>query len=194
VGDAYTFTMQKAPDKDFRFSHSNKAVLAYSYGFKTGTNHYDTFKFSTSAYLSNLNPGITLGFNFPHLFWWQCDGPNVTNLPFYVGVDVEMGQDKSFLITGDATVVLYSREIQWSPSFMGLYFQRFVLGSSYKIKYSTQDNSLKTHTLSMSAVFYMSPIVGTLLTRMQIGLGASVTKDLSVGWGDGWKFSVAFGL
>lgn len=194
VGDAYTFTMQKAPDKDFRFSHSNKAVLAYSYGFKTGTNHYDTFKFSTSAYLSNLNPGITLGFNFPHLFWWQCDGPNVTNLPFYVGVDVEMGQDKSLLITGDATVVLYSREIQWSPSFMGLYFQRFVLGSSYKIKYSTQDNSLKTHTLSMSAVFYMSPIVGTLLTRMQIGLGASVTKDLSVGWGDGWKFSVAFGL
>ena len=194
VSDDYIFTVQKTPGNDFRFSHSNKAVLSYSYGFKTGTNHYDTFKFSTSAYLSNLNPGIKLGFNFPHLFWWQCDGPDVTNLPFYTGVDVELMQDRSLLITGTATAVLYSREIQWSPSVLGLYFQRFVLGSSYEIKYSTQSNSLTSHTLSMSAVFYMSPIVGTILTKTQIGLGASVRKDLSVGWGDGWKFSVAFGL
>jgi hypothetical protein len=194
ISDDYVFTMQKTPDSDFSFSHLNTAVLSYSCGFKTGTNPYDAFKFTTSAYLLNLNPGIKLTFSFPRLLWWRCDGPDVTNLPFSAGIDVTMVRGMNLLIAGAATVVLYSREIQWSPSFMGLYFQRFVLGSSYEIQYSTLSNSLKSHTLSMSAVFYMSPIVGTLLTRLKIGLGASVQKDLSVGWGDGWKFSIAFGL
>lgn len=194
ISDAYTFTMNSAPDKETAFSHRNKAELSYSFGFRTGTNPYDAFEFNASAYLSNLDPGITLTFNFPRLLWWQCDGPNVTNLPFSAGVDVRLAKDRSFLITGAATAILYSREIQWAPAFMGLYFQRFVLGSSYEIQYSTQNNALMSHKLSMSALVYMSPIVGTLLTRTRLGLGASVQKDLSVGWGDGWKFSIAFGL
>ena len=194
VSDDYIFTMTRTSGDDFIFSHSNNAVLSYSYGFKTGTNPYSSFKFSTSAYLSNLNPGIKLGFNFPQLFWWQCDGPDVTNLPFSVGVDVGMSRDRSLLITGTATAVLYSREIQWSSAFFGLYFQRFVVRSLYEIGYSTGLGSVVSHKLSFDALVYMSPVVGSVLTKLKIGLGGMLEKDLTVGWGDGWKFSIAIGL
>ena len=194
VSEDYTLTMQKMADGSFTFINSNEAEVSYSFGFRTGTNPYDAFRFKASAFLSDLNPGITLSFSFPRILWWQCNGPDVTNIPFAAGIGVQMANGGGLLIAATARAILYSHEIQWSSPFFGLYLQRFAVGSSYEIGYSTALGSVVSHKLSFDALVYMSPIVGSLLTKLKIGLGGTLEKDLTVGWDQGWKFSMAFSI
>ena len=77
---------------------------------------------------------------------------------------------------------------------MGLYFQRFVLSSGYSISYIAGDDKLYSQKADATALFYMTPIVGTYLTRLRVGLGATLEKDLMLGWDDGWQVTLAFGL
>ncbi|MBQ7281622.1 MAG: hypothetical protein IJR16_02465, partial [Spirochaetales bacterium] len=69
-----------------------------------------------------------------------------------------------------------------------------VLSAGYSVSYITGDDRLFSHKADASAVFYMTPIVGSYLTRLQFGLGATVEKNLMAPWDEGWQFSVAFGL
>ena len=195
VSGGYGFLIDSAPEKDLWFSQATLLQVAYGLVYPTGTNPYDAFRFQTSAYLSNLLPGIGISLKFPRLFWWRCDGPDVTNIPFSVSVDVAAGSGYSSLVlSASARAVLYSREIQWAPAILGLYFRRAVLDAVYDISYTTGADALSSHSLKLSAVCNMSPIVGSGLTRMSFDLGLSLTKDLTVGWDQGWKVRLVFGL
>ena len=183
------------PEGLFDIGYGSAFSVEYRFGFRTGTNPYDSFSFSSQAYLNDLIPGLRLSVKMPRLLWWRCDGPNVTNLPSVFTLDASFTNDYSALnLTGSAKVVLYSREIQWSPAFMGLYFQRFALSAGYSVSYITGDDSLFSHKANASALFYMTPIVGSYLTKLQVGLGATVEKNLLSPWDEGWQFTVAFGL
>ena len=195
IGETFKVAMVTAPDTDFTFAVGNYLSLTYNFGFKTGTNPYDVFNFSAKAYLDDLLPGFGFGVRLPRLLWWRCDGPDVTNLPASFSVDAAFADECTTLVlSGAAKVVLYSREIQRSLSFMGLYFQRFVLSSGYSISYIAGDDKLYSQKADATALFYMTPIVGTYLTRLRVGLGATLEKDLMLGWDDGWQVTLAFGL
>ena len=194
VAGSYGVVVDSFPGADLWISQASYLQLAYGMSIPTGTNPYDSFGFKINAYASNLVPGISIDLNFPRLFWWRCDGPDVTNIPFSLTADVMADSDyRGLSLSGSARAVLYSREIQWSPSFLGLYFQRAVLDAVYGITYATASGALSEHKLTLSAVGYMSPIVGASLTRLQIGLGLSLEKDLLVGWDSGWNVKIAFG-
>ena len=194
VQDSYKFAMLSAPGYDFDYAQGNYLGLSYDLAFRTGTNPYDVFQFSVEGHLNWNLPGVTLGMRFPRLLWWRCDGPNITNLPFAFAVDASYeDMDHNPVIKGAATVILYSREIQRSLSFMGLYFQRFVLSASYGISYELGQDSLSSHTASSTAVFYMSPVIGSSLTRTRFGLGVTVNKNLMTDWADGWEVKLALG-
>jgi len=194
VAGSYGVIVDSFPGEDLWISQASYLQLAYGMSIPTGTNPYDSFGFRINAYASNLVPGISIDLNFPRLFWWRCDGPDVTNIPFSLTADVMADSDyRGLSLSGSVRAVLYSREIQWSPSFLGLYFQRAVLDAVYGITYATASGALSEHKLTLSAVGYMSPIVGASLTRMQIGLGLSLEKDLLVGWDSGWNVKIAFG-
>ena len=194
VQDSYKFAMLSAPDMEFDYAQGNYLGLGYNLAFRTGTNPYDVFQFSVEGYLNWNLPGVTLGMRFPRLLWWRCDGPNITNIPFAFAVDASYeDMDHNPVIKGAASFILYSREIQRSLSFMGLYFQRFVLSSSYEISYELGQDSLSSHTASATAVFYMSPVIGSGLTRSQFGLGVTVEKNLMADWADDWNVKLALG-
>jgi hypothetical protein len=160
-----------------------------------GANYYDKFALYVDAYLLNLQPGIKFELALPRLLWWRCDGPDVTNLPFRMVLDAVADPGLNGLtLSGSAHVVLYSREIQWAPAVFGLYFRRAVLDASYNITYATASNALTEHSLKLSAVGYMSPVIGDGLTNMSVGLGVSLVKDLLVGWNEGWKVKMYFGI
>ena len=195
IAEAFKTAMAASAEGEFSFGYGNAFALEYSFGFRTGTNPYDAFNFSARAYLDDLIPGLTLSVRLPRLTWWRCYGPNITNLPAVFSFGASFTNDYSALnLTGSAKVILYNREIQWSPAFMGLYFQRFVLSAGYSVSYITGDDRLFSHKADATALFYMTPIVGAYLTRLQVGLGATVEKNLMAPWDEGWQFSVAFGL
>ena len=194
VAGTYGVLVDSLPDEELWVSQASYLHLAYAMLIPTGTNPYDSFRFQIKAYVSNLLPGVGIDLKFPRLLWWRCEGPDVTNLPFSMSVDVMSDSSyKGLVLSGSARAVLYSREIQWSPSFLGLYFRRAVLDAVYDISFVTATRALAEHKLTLSAVGYMSPIVGGGLTRLSLGLGVALEKDLLVGWSDGWKVEVSFG-
>lgn len=194
VSGAYGMMLWALPGQDIAFMDGTLLQVDYGLYYPMGTNPFDSFRFRARAYLSNFLPGVYVGFSFPHLLWWRCEGPDVTNIPFSVSVDAMAGTGyKSLVVSGTAYAILYSREIQWSPAFLGLYFQRAVLDARYDISYSTENNALAAHKLTLSATAHMSPIVGSGLTRMRFHLGLALEKDFLVGWDEGWKVRLAFG-
>ena len=194
VSGAYGVVMTSLPGQEIGFHQASLLKIAYGLVHPTGTNPYDVFRFQTTAYLSNLLPGINVSLQFPRLLWWKCEGPDVTDIPFSVSLDAMAGSGyKSLVVSASARAILYSREIQWSPAVFGLYFQRAVFDAVYDISYDTGINELATHILTVSGAIHMSPIVGSGLTRSQFKLGLSLAKDFLTGWKDGWKVRFVFG-
>ena len=191
----YGAMLDAVPGQETVFAQTSLLQVGYGLAYATGTNPYDSFKFQTSVYLSNLLPGITVSLKLPRLLWWRCDGPDVTNIPFSVsvttGADIEYS---GIFISASARAVLYSREIQWSPSILGLYFRRAVLDAVYDITYTTASNMTEVHRLTVSAVGQLSPIIGSALPQLNVRLGLSMEKDFLAGWGKGWTVRIAFGV
>ena len=191
----YGAMFDAVPGQETVFAQTSLLQVGYGLAYATGTNPYDSFKFQTSVYLSNLLPGITVSLKLPRLLWWRCDGPDVTNIPFSVsvttGADIEYS---GIFISASARAVLYSREIQWSPSILGLYFRRAVLDAVYDITYTTASNMTEVHRLTVSAVGQLSPIIGSALPQLNVRLGLSMEKDFLAGWGKGWTVRIAFGV
>ena len=151
-------------------------------------NHYDTFGFSTKAYLSDLRPGVNLTMKFPRLLWWKCNGPDVTNLPFRFTVDAIFDPvNETFVVDGNVTVVLYSREIQRAVSFLGLFFQRFTVDMTYNATFISGIDAFG-HTLSATAAFTLSPVLGEYLTQVKVRLGATFVTDF-----ENYQVRLAFG-
>ena len=194
IGD-YGVYVDYLPGEDLWVSDASRLQLVYGLVVPKGANYYDKFALYVDAYLLNLQPGIKFELAFPRLLWWRCDGPDVTNLPFRMVLDAVADPGlKGLTLSGSAYVVLYSREIQWAPAVFGLYFRRAVLDASYNITYATASNALTEHSLMLSAVGYISPVIGDGLTNMSVGLGVSLVKDLLVGWNEGWKVKMYFGI
>ena len=173
----FEFAAMDSPQNGTTYGISTFASMTYSYSRKTGMNHYDTFGFSTKAYLSDLRPGVNLTMKFPRLLWWKCNGPDVTNLPFRFTVDAIFDPvNETFVVDGNATVVLYSREIQRAVSFLGLFFQRFTVDMQYNATFISGIDAFG-HTLSATAAFTLSPVLGEYLTQIKVRLGATFVTD-----------------
>ena len=173
----FEFAAMDSPQNGMTYGISTFASMTYSYSRKTGMNHYDTFGFSTKAYLSDLRPGVNLTMKFPRLLWWKCNGPDVTNLPFRFTVDAIFDPvNETFVVDGNATVVLYSREIQRAVSFLGLFFQRFTVDMQYNATFISGIDAFG-HTLSATAAFTLSPVLGEYLTQIKVRLGATLVTD-----------------
>ena len=177
LGGSFEFAAMDSPQSDMTYGISTFASMTYSYSRKTGMNHYDTFGFSTKAYLSDLRPGASMTMRFPRLLWWKCNGPDVTNLPFRFTVGAIFDPvNETFAMDGSVTVVLYSREIQRAVSFLGLFFQRFTVDMTYNATFISGIDAFG-HTLSATAAFTLSPVLGEYLTQVKVRLGATFVTD-----------------
>ena len=184
----FEFAAMDSPQDGTTYGISTFASMTYSYSRKTGMNHYDTFGFSTKAYLSDLRPGVNLTMKFPRLLWWKCNGPDVTNLPFRFTVDAIFDPvNETFAMDGSVTVVLYSREIQRAVSFLGLFFQRFTVDMTYNATFISGIDAFG-HTLSATAAFTLSPVLGEYLTQVKVRLGATFVTDF-----ENYQVRLAFG-
>ena len=177
LAGSFEFAAMNSPKNDITYGMSTFASVTYSYSRKTGMNPYDTFGFSTKAYLSDLRPGAGIMMRFPRLMWWKCNGPDVTDLPFSFTVDAIFDPvDKTLAIDGSVTVVIYSHEIQRAISFMGLFFQRFTVDMKYNATFISGIDAFG-HTLSATAAFTLSPVLGEYLTQIKVKLGATFVTD-----------------
>ena len=190
IADQYDFLLLSA-DKEIETAQRNILDLNYTYSIKRGVGVYEKFTFTADAYLFNQFPGIQLGIQLPRLLWWRCQGADITNLPVSFRADACFNNAwDDISLTAKTKVILYGRELQWSFSFFGLYFQRFTLSAQYNANYLTKDKAF-THTIDLSALFSLSPIVGSYLTRIKAGLGATATYKPQT---NEWVFNVAFDM
>ena len=114
---------------------------------------------------------------FPRLFWWNCDGPNVTNWPISFTADAVYDlMNNAYALDGTVSVVLFSREIQRAVSFLGLFFQRFTVDMKYNASFISGINAFG-HRLSATAAFTLSPVLGEYLTQVKVKLGATIETD-----------------
>ena len=190
VGDRFEFVGVTSTSGGFAYGITNLLSVGYSYARKTGLNHYDSFGYSLTAYLSDLRPGAVFSMQFPRLLWWKCDGPNITNLPFSFSTDALYHPDSgTFDLNGSVSVTLYSREIQRAIPVvvLGLHFQRFVVKLDYQAGFTTGIDAFN-QKMTLSAGFSLTPVYGEYLTNAKFFLGGEVWTDFNE-----WGAKVAFG-
>jgi len=192
VTDRFDFVAGLQSGKIYGSAWRNKLNVNYKYTIKRGPGVYEKFIFIAEAGLTNLYPRLTVEFQFPRLLWWKCEKADTTNLPFALALGAQY--NGSMNLAGTAKVVLYSREIQHSPSFFGLYFQRFTLSAAYSAEYNpnTAPGIQKyTHQVNISAIFSYSPIIGSYLTKVKSGLGVSALYSFQ---SRSWEFKLSMNL
>ena len=179
ISDSFKMAGMKTLSTEFEYGMSNYLSMTYSYSRKTGMNHYDTFGLSTTAYLSDLTPGARFSMKFPRLLWWKCDGPNVTNLPFSFSVDAAYDWSNNMIaLDGTVSVVLFSHEIQRAIPLVlfGLQFKRFSVDLKYNAFFVSGINAFR-HSLSITAAYTLTPVLGEYLTKLNVKLGATFETD-----------------
>ena len=190
IGDSFEFMGAVASDGTFAYGYTNYLSARYSYSRKTGVNPYASFGYSITASLSDLRPGVSFSMKFPRLMWWNCDGPNVTNLPFNFSAGALYYPDSGvFYLNGSVTATLYSREIQraFPIVIMGLHFQRFSVKLNYQTGFTTGSNAF-SQRLALTAGFSLTPVLGEYLTNLKLFLGGEIWTDFNT-----WGGQVAFG-
>ena len=190
IGDSFEFMGAAIADGGFVYGYTNHLSVGYSYSRKTGVNPYASFGYSVTASLSDLRPGVSFSMKFPRLMWWNCDGPNVTNLPFNFSVGAVYNPDFGvFNLSGSASVTIYSREIQRAVPvvILGLHFQRFTVKLNYQTGFTTGINAF-SQRLALTAGFSLTPVFGEYLTNAKIFLGGEVWTDFNE-----WGGQIAFG-
>lgn len=179
VSGKFEFAAFSSPSSGLTYGIASYISASHTFARRTGMNPYAVFGFSTTAYLSDLRPGARFVLRLPQLMWWRCDGPNVTNLPLSISVDALYDKTNSVVgLNGTATVILYSREIQRAIPVVlfGLHFQRFTLDLNYNASYITGTDVIG-HTLSLTAAFSLTPVLGEYLTNLKMKLGATLETD-----------------
>lgn len=181
LSDLFEFMFYKAPGSDGLYEMTNLVSLKYSYSVRTGTNPYDVRGFAVTAYLEDLDPGLSASVRLPRLVGWICEGPDVTNFPSTFSLDAHFHPASSVLgLTGTVDIVLYSHEIQRAVSFLGLYFQRFSTDIKYTAVFVTPGNTF-SNTLALTAKFSLTPVLGQYLTRTKINMGVTASTDFVSG-------------
>ena len=189
LAGSFEFAAVNSSSNGFNYGISTFLSLTYSYARRTGMNPYAVFGYSAMAYLSDLTPGARFTMRFPRLFWWNCDGPNVTNWPISFTADAVYDvMNNAYVLDGTVSVVLFSREIQRAISFLGLFFQRFTLNMKYNISFISGINAFG-QKLSATTAFTLSPVLGEYLTQVKVNLGATFETDF-----ESWMVRFAYGL
>ena len=177
LAGSFEFAAVNSPANGFNYGISTFLSLTYSYARRTGMNPYAVFGYSAMAYLSDLTPGVRFTMRFPRLFWWNCDGPNVTNWPISFTADAVYDlMNNAYALDGTVSVVLFSHEIQRAVSFLGLFSQRFTVDMKYNASFISGINAFG-HRLSATAAFTLSPVLGEYLTQVKVKLGATIETD-----------------
>lgn len=169
---------------------SNTLSLSYSNYVNTGMGYYSSKGFTFTVQLERMIPSLSFTLKLPRLLWWECDGPNVTNLPFKFYISSAGSfRDKWYRLQVALDVTLYSREIQKAISFLGFYFQRFELQAVYKFVLNGPSVGYG-NSLQLNAKFTLTPVLGLYLTRVKAQLGATCETNL-----DGiYRFDIYLGL